>query len=380
MPPKGTPKKPVPEWAVGDLVLAKMKGFPPWPSMVEDPEAVQVKPQKNKVYVVFFGSASQTCFCTPTDITPFSLKLHDEMKAKPRLKPDLAQALKDIKVEYMWRCKNPGIGRRKAPAKGDRPKEFKLVTADGRPFAVASTDPVDCEAQPASDVLFTPAKDAAPTPATEAAATPDGADLRESAAGAEEAKTESAPADKEEAPEKVAEENAKGDGEADEKRDVSGAEAVEVKDLEEKVVQVAEIDTGKEAEKKAEDKGEEEPDEKGGESTLPSPLPVQADGVVDAEEAAEKPTIVEKLAEALEVEGATVEPPSGEAAVEPTVTGKRPREDEKAEELITAATECVRALKVRAGFTLEGSTELITKILREVYAAEETPVIATTTA
>uniref|UniRef100_M4FH47 PWWP domain-containing protein n=1 Tax=Brassica campestris TaxID=3711 RepID=M4FH47_BRACM len=44
------------QWKVGDLVLAKVKGFPAWPAAVSEPEKWGYSADKKKVLVHFFGT------------------------------------------------------------------------------------------------------------------------------------------------------------------------------------------------------------------------------------------------------------------------------------------------------------------------------------
>ncbi|KAJ0699229.1 putative PWWP domain-containing protein [Helianthus annuus] len=48
------------KWKVGDLVLAKMKGFPAWPATVSAPEKWGYAVDWKKVLVFFFGT-QQIC-------------------------------------------------------------------------------------------------------------------------------------------------------------------------------------------------------------------------------------------------------------------------------------------------------------------------------
>ncbi|CAK9175843.1 unnamed protein product [Ilex paraguariensis] len=44
------------QWKIGDLVLAKIKGFPAWPAMVSEPEKWGYSADWKKVFVYFFGT------------------------------------------------------------------------------------------------------------------------------------------------------------------------------------------------------------------------------------------------------------------------------------------------------------------------------------
>ncbi|PIM97156.1 hypothetical protein CDL12_30376 [Handroanthus impetiginosus] len=44
------------KWKVGDLVLAKVKGFPAWPATVSEPQKWGYSADLKKVLVYFFGT------------------------------------------------------------------------------------------------------------------------------------------------------------------------------------------------------------------------------------------------------------------------------------------------------------------------------------
>lgn len=59
------------KWKVGDLVLAKVKGFPAWPAKVSEPEKWGYAADWKKVLVHFFGG-EQIAFCNPVDVEEFT--------------------------------------------------------------------------------------------------------------------------------------------------------------------------------------------------------------------------------------------------------------------------------------------------------------------
>ncbi|KAL1539792.1 protein HUA2-LIKE 3-like isoform X2 [Salvia divinorum] len=59
------------KWKVGDLVLAKVKGFPAWPATVSEPEKWGYTADWKKVVVYFFGT-EQIAFCNPADVEEFT--------------------------------------------------------------------------------------------------------------------------------------------------------------------------------------------------------------------------------------------------------------------------------------------------------------------
>ncbi|KAK8961257.1 HUA2-like protein 2 [Platanthera guangdongensis] len=44
------------QWKIGDLVLAKMKGFPAWPAMISEPEKWGFSSDRKKLLVYFYGT------------------------------------------------------------------------------------------------------------------------------------------------------------------------------------------------------------------------------------------------------------------------------------------------------------------------------------
>ncbi|KAL6505123.1 hypothetical protein OROGR_024940 [Orobanche gracilis] len=59
------------KWKVGDLVLAKVKGFPAWPATVSEPQKWGYPADQKKIVVHFFG-CEQIAFCNPVDIEEFT--------------------------------------------------------------------------------------------------------------------------------------------------------------------------------------------------------------------------------------------------------------------------------------------------------------------
>ncbi|XP_064295534.1 PC4 and SFRS1-interacting protein [Phalacrocorax carbo] len=55
----------------GDLIFAKMKGYPHWPARVDEVPDGAVKPPANKMPIFFFGT-HETAFLGPKDIFPYS--------------------------------------------------------------------------------------------------------------------------------------------------------------------------------------------------------------------------------------------------------------------------------------------------------------------
>ncbi|CAL1362045.1 unnamed protein product [Linum trigynum] len=84
------------QWKVGDLVLAKLKGFPAWPATVTEPQKWDLKSDWKKVLVYFFGT-QQIAFCNPGDIEPFTEEKKQSLSTKRQGKSaDFIRALNEI--------------------------------------------------------------------------------------------------------------------------------------------------------------------------------------------------------------------------------------------------------------------------------------------
>ncbi|KAL8167702.1 hypothetical protein V2J09_009201 [Rumex salicifolius] len=84
------------QWKVGDLVLAKVKGFPAWPATVSEPKAWGYKPDTKKVLVHFFGT-KQIAFCNPIDVEPFTEEKKQNLQVRrPGRSADFLKAVQEI--------------------------------------------------------------------------------------------------------------------------------------------------------------------------------------------------------------------------------------------------------------------------------------------
>ncbi|TKY67746.1 ENHANCER OF AG-4 protein 2 [Spatholobus suberectus] len=82
--------------SLGDLVLAKVKGFPAWPAKISRPEDWGKTPDPKKYFVQFFGT-KEIAFVAPADIQAFTseakIKLSARLQGKTKY---FAQAVKEI--------------------------------------------------------------------------------------------------------------------------------------------------------------------------------------------------------------------------------------------------------------------------------------------
>lgn len=81
---------------LGDLVLAKVKGFPAWPAKISRPEDWEKIPDPKKYFVQFFGT-KEIAFVAPADIQAFTSEAKNKLSARLQGKTKyFAQAVKEI--------------------------------------------------------------------------------------------------------------------------------------------------------------------------------------------------------------------------------------------------------------------------------------------
>ncbi|XP_022861363.1 ENHANCER OF AG-4 protein 2-like [Olea europaea var. sylvestris] len=89
------------EMSLGDLVLAKVKGYPPWPAKIGRPEDWERAPDPKKYFVEFFGT-EEIGFVAPADIQAFTNEVKDRLCARGQTKTvrHFAKAVKQICEEF----------------------------------------------------------------------------------------------------------------------------------------------------------------------------------------------------------------------------------------------------------------------------------------
>ncbi|XP_017975274.1 PREDICTED: ENHANCER OF AG-4 protein 2 isoform X1 [Theobroma cacao] len=97
---KGGNKAKVKNLSLGDLVLAKVKGFPPWPAKISRPEDWEREPDPKKYFVQFFGT-QEIAFVAPGDIQAFTSETKSKLSAKCQVRTKhFVQAVKEICVAF----------------------------------------------------------------------------------------------------------------------------------------------------------------------------------------------------------------------------------------------------------------------------------------
>ncbi|CAN0888303.1 ENHANCER OF AG-4 protein 2 [Linum grandiflorum] len=86
--------------SLGDLVLAKVKGFPYWPAKVCPPEDWKKTPDPKKHFVYFFGT-QEIAFVAPSDIQVFTNDTKNKLCSRCKGKNNsFTQAVKEICTEF----------------------------------------------------------------------------------------------------------------------------------------------------------------------------------------------------------------------------------------------------------------------------------------
>ncbi|XP_061130108.1 PC4 and SFRS1 interacting protein 1a isoform X1 [Syngnathus typhle] len=81
------------DWKPGDLIFAKMKGYPHWPARIDEVPDGAVKPSNIKLPIFFFGT-HETAFLGPKDIFPY--QPNKDKYAKPNKRKGFNEGLWEI--------------------------------------------------------------------------------------------------------------------------------------------------------------------------------------------------------------------------------------------------------------------------------------------
>ncbi|KAG2284286.1 hypothetical protein Bca52824_055506 [Brassica carinata] len=134
---------------LGDLVLAKVKGFPAWPAkslfQVSRPEEWDRAPDPKKYFVQFFGT-QEIAFVAPPDIQPFASESKSKLLARCQGKTVkyFAQAVTEICTEFeeLQNHKSSVLGN-EDPMDAAEPGLVKDEAVDGTDHIVTDSDGTD---------------------------------------------------------------------------------------------------------------------------------------------------------------------------------------------------------------------------------------------
>ncbi|XP_024011538.1 protein HUA2-LIKE 1 isoform X2 [Eutrema salsugineum] len=86
---------------LSDLVLAKVKGFPPWPAKIGRPEDWGLAPDSKKYFVQFFGT-QEIAFVTPPDVQAFTSEAKKKLleRCQGKTVKFFAQAVEEISAAF----------------------------------------------------------------------------------------------------------------------------------------------------------------------------------------------------------------------------------------------------------------------------------------
>ncbi|XP_045145048.1 PC4 and SFRS1-interacting protein isoform X2 [Echinops telfairi] len=114
----------------GDLIFAKMKGYPHWPARVDEVPDGAVKPPTNKLPIFFFGT-HETAFLGPKDIFPYSE--NKEKYGKPNKRKGFNEGLWEIDNNPKVKFSSQQASTKQSTASSDvetEEKETSLVSKE----------------------------------------------------------------------------------------------------------------------------------------------------------------------------------------------------------------------------------------------------------
>ncbi|XP_074424568.1 lens epithelium-derived growth factor-like isoform X3 [Larus michahellis] len=120
----------------GDLIFAKMKGYPHWPARVDEIPDGAVKPPVNKMPIFFFGT-HETAFLGPKDIFPYYE--NKEKYGKPNKRKGFNEGLWEIDNNPKVKFSHQQVEQRGSA--GDRPRPPDLACSIPLPWVVMLQKP-----------------------------------------------------------------------------------------------------------------------------------------------------------------------------------------------------------------------------------------------
>ncbi|XP_059836275.1 hepatoma-derived growth factor-like [Hypanus sabinus] len=147
------------DYKAGDLVFAKMKGYPHWPARIDELPEGAVKSPSNKYPIFFFGT-HETAFLGPKDLFPYEET--KEKLGKPNKRKGFSEGLWEIEHNPTVKksgYQEPPPHQSSSEGEGDREKkESQEGSSDEEGKLVIDEPAKDREKAGSKRKLATPAK------------------------------------------------------------------------------------------------------------------------------------------------------------------------------------------------------------------------------